>query len=188
MGSCLSDSLWRVARGFARGFARGHKDPLGGTGFGEDAGIGQECAHGLLGGFLSPLYNKRCDEYGGDINGRLRLTGLGGMNPNNGEAENVRVYTREGKIYEGTLQLCNASVHVNGDYSNAKRNWDTTEVVLDEDVSSAADDDIGAGGDYNTGDISYGITDEYSVAPLADDISAATSAIMFFAIYNRGGL
>ncbi|MGN1344999.1 MAG: FAD-dependent oxidoreductase [Traorella sp.] len=31
-------------------------------------------AHGLLGGFLSPQYNKRCDEYGGDINGRLRLT------------------------------------------------------------------------------------------------------------------
>ena len=31
-------------------------------------------AHGLLGGFLSPLYNKRCDEYGGDIDGRLRLT------------------------------------------------------------------------------------------------------------------
>ena len=31
-------------------------------------------AHGLLGGFLSPLYNKRVDEYGGDINGRLRLT------------------------------------------------------------------------------------------------------------------
>ncbi len=31
-------------------------------------------AHGLLGGFLSPLYNKRTDEYGGDINARLRLT------------------------------------------------------------------------------------------------------------------
>ena len=31
-------------------------------------------AHGLLGGFLSPLYNKRTDAYGGDINGRLRLT------------------------------------------------------------------------------------------------------------------
>lgn len=31
-------------------------------------------AHGLLGGFLSPLYNKRTDEYGGDIHGRLRLT------------------------------------------------------------------------------------------------------------------
>ena len=72
-------------------------------------------------------------------NGRLRLTNLGGMKADNGEAENVRVYTRDGRIYEGTLQLCNASVHVNGDYSNAKRSFDTTEVVLDEDVSAAAD-------------------------------------------------
>lgn len=31
-------------------------------------------AHGLLGGFLSPLYNKRTDEYGGGIDHRLRLT------------------------------------------------------------------------------------------------------------------
>ena len=71
--------------------------------------------------------------------GRLRLTNLGGMKADNGEAENVRVYTRDGKIIDGTLQLCNASVHVNGDYSTAKRSFDTTEVVLDEDVSSAAD-------------------------------------------------
>ena len=72
-------------------------------------------------------------------NGRLRLTALGGMNANNGEAENVRIYTRDGKTYEGTLQLCNASVHVNGDYSSAKRSFDTMEIVLDEDVQSAAD-------------------------------------------------
>ena len=72
-------------------------------------------------------------------NGRLRLTALGGMNANNGETENVRVYTRDGKIYEGTLQLCNASIHVNGDYAGAKRSFDTTEVVLDEDCKSAAD-------------------------------------------------
>ena len=72
-------------------------------------------------------------------NGRLKMTGLGGMNPNNAEAENVRVYARNGKVFEGTCQLCNASVHVNGDYSSAKRSWDTVEVVLDEDVTSAAD-------------------------------------------------
>ena len=72
-------------------------------------------------------------------NGRLRITALGGMNANNGEAENVRVYTRCGKIIEGTLQLCNASVHVNGDYSTTKRSFDTMEIVLDEDVISAAD-------------------------------------------------
>ena len=72
-------------------------------------------------------------------NGRLRLSPLGGMSANNGEAENVWVYTRGGKVIDGTCQLCNASVHVNGEYSNAKRSFDTVEVVLDEDVKSADD-------------------------------------------------
>ena len=72
-------------------------------------------------------------------NGRMKLTNLGGMRPENGEAENVRVYTRDGKVYEGTLQLCNASVHVNPDYKTAKRDFDTCELVLDEDVKSAED-------------------------------------------------
>ena len=72
-------------------------------------------------------------------NGRLRLTPLGGMNANNAEAENVRVYTRSGKVIEGTFQLCNASVHVNKDYTTAARTFDSCEVVLDADVNSAAD-------------------------------------------------
>lgn len=39
-------------------------------------GVEIQCAHahGLLGGFLTPLYNKRTDEYGGDLDSRLRLT------------------------------------------------------------------------------------------------------------------
>ena len=72
-------------------------------------------------------------------NGRLRLTALGGMSPCNGEAENVRVYTRDGKIYEGTFQLCNASVHVNKDYGTAPRTFDSCEVVLDELVENGKD-------------------------------------------------
>ena len=72
-------------------------------------------------------------------NGRLRLSPLGGMSANNGEAENVWVYTRSGKVIDGTCQLCNASVHVNGEYANAKRSFDTVEIVLDEDVNSADD-------------------------------------------------
>ena len=72
-------------------------------------------------------------------NGRLRVTNLGGMRAENAEAENVRVYTRSGKVYDGTLQLCNASVHVNGSYGDTKRSFDTTEVVLDEDVKSEDD-------------------------------------------------
>ena len=71
--------------------------------------------------------------------GTLRLTPLGGMNANNAECENVRVYTRSGKVYEGTMQLCNPSIHVNKEYDTAKRGFDTCQVVLDEDVSSAAD-------------------------------------------------
>ncbi len=71
--------------------------------------------------------------------GRLRITPLGGMNACNGEAENVRIYTRSGKVFEGTLQLCNASIHVNKDYSTIQRSFDTTEIVLDEDVKDAKD-------------------------------------------------
>lgn len=69
-------------------------------------------------------------------NGRLRLTPLGGMRAENAETENVRVHTRTGKIYEGTVQLCNASVHVNGAYGDTQRTFDTVEAVLDEDVKT----------------------------------------------------
>ena len=73
-------------------------------------------------------------------NGRLSLTPLGGMNANNAEAENCRIHTRFGKkVYEGTLQLANASIHVNGDYNDKKRTFDETEIVLDEKVHSRED-------------------------------------------------
>lgn len=72
-------------------------------------------------------------------NGRLRLSNVGGLNANNCEAENCRIYTRGGKVYTGCLQLCNASLHVNRDYTDAKRKFDTTEVVIDENVKSADD-------------------------------------------------
>lgn len=88
------------------------------------------------------LLEAHTDTLGGMVaeikgNGRLRITNLGGMRAENGETENARVYTRDGKIYEGTLQLCNASVHVNGSYGDTKRSFDTTEIVLDEDVKDA---------------------------------------------------
>ena len=67
--------------------------------------------------------------------GRLALSPLGGMSPQNAEAENLRVHTRSGKIVEGTLQLCNASIHVNGDYQKTERTWETVEAVLDEPVT-----------------------------------------------------
>lgn len=90
------------------------------------------------------LLEAHTDTLGGMVaevkgSGRLRLTNLGGMRAENSETENVRVYTRAGRVIEGTLQLCNASVHVNGAFADTKRSFDTTEVLLDEDVKSADD-------------------------------------------------
>ncbi len=90
------------------------------------------------------LLEAHTDTLGGMVceitgSGRLKITNLGGMEANNAEAENVRIYTREQFVYEGTLQLCNASVHVNGEYHSTKRSFDTMEVVIDENVSSADD-------------------------------------------------
>ena len=100
---------------------------LGGTT--TDDGLLLEAHTDTLGGMVSQIKG----------NGRLKLTKIGGMRAENGEAENVKIYAREGRIIDGTLQLCNASVHVNPDYKTAKRDFDTTEVVVDEDVRSAAD-------------------------------------------------
>lgn len=71
--------------------------------------------------------------------GRLKVTAIGGLNPNNAEAENCTIVTRDGKKYSGTFQLVNASVHVNADYSTQKRTFDTVEVVIDEKVFSKED-------------------------------------------------
>lgn len=72
-------------------------------------------------------------------NGRLRLTRIGGMNANNAECENARVYTRDGKVFEGCFQMNDPSIHVNGDYSTQKRDYDGMELVLDEKVFSKDD-------------------------------------------------
>ena len=94
-----------------------------------DAPILLEAHMDTLGGMVCSINEK----------GRLMLSALGGMNPNNAEAENCRVYTRSGKVYSGTFQLKNASIHVNGSYNDTARSYDAMEVVLDEPVESKAD-------------------------------------------------
>ena len=92
-------------------------------------GLFLEAHSDTLGGMVSQIKGSGC----------LKITNLGGMNANNAEAENVRVYTRDGRVYEGTCQLHDPSIHVNGSYNDTKRSWDSVEIVLDEDVHSAAD-------------------------------------------------
>ena len=87
------------------------------------------------------LVETHTDTLGGMVaevkgNGRLRLTALGGMSPNNAETENCVVITRDGKRYEGCFQMNNPSIHVNGSYDQQDRTYDNMEVVLDEMVFS----------------------------------------------------
>ena len=90
------------------------------------------------------LLEAHADTLGGMVaeikgNGRLRIVNVGGMCASNAETENCRIITKFNGIYEGTLQLCNASVHVNGDYATTARKWETVEVLLDEIVENAED-------------------------------------------------
>ncbi len=51
----------------------------------------------------------------------------------------MRIITKADGIYEGTCQLVDASVHVNGSYAKTERTWDTVEVLVDEDVTCRED-------------------------------------------------
>ncbi|MBR3355334.1 MAG: M42 family metallopeptidase [Oscillospiraceae bacterium] len=98
-----------------------------------------------LGGEGNPLVlTAHLDTLGGIVceiksNGRLRISNLGGLRAVNCETENVRIYARNGRIIDGCLQLCNASTHVNHEMDKIERDFKTTEIVLDEDVSSKDD-------------------------------------------------
>ena len=73
------------------------------------------------------------------VEGRIHIVKVGGLHPHNCERENVRIHTREGKVYTGTFQLHNPSAHVNPSYADTPRNLDTMEIVLDEEVFSKAE-------------------------------------------------
>ena len=95
----------------------------------KENGLLLEAHTDTLGGMVSSIKSS----------GRLVVTPLGGMNANNAETENVTVITKFDGEYEGTFQLNNASIHVNGEYNDTKRTFDSCEVVLDEDVKSDED-------------------------------------------------
>lgn len=90
------------------------------------------------------LLEAHLDTLGGMVsevkaNGRLKIVPVGGMNANNAEAENCKIITKFDGEVEGTLQLVNASVHVNKEYDDTKRTFAAMEVVLDEKVATSDD-------------------------------------------------
>lgn len=103
------------------------------------------CIVCCLGGKGKPVVlSAHIDTLGAEIaeiknDGHLRLTPIGGLPAAVVETENCRVYTRSGKAYEGTFQLVNASLHVNGELTKTVRTYDNMEVLLDENVASKKD-------------------------------------------------
>lgn len=70
-------------------------------------------------------------------NGRLKFTHIGGMSDNAVENENVHIHTRDGRVYDGTVQCIYASRHVFSDRDQCARNTENMEIVIDEVVHSA---------------------------------------------------
>ena len=82
------------------------------------SGYTKEVAEYVLGEYRALGYEPKLTVKGGV------LVALGGKNK------------EDAVMLEGTCQLSNASVHVNGDYSDTKRSWDEMEIVLDEKADS----------------------------------------------------
>lgn len=73
-------------------------------------------------------------------NGALQVAPLGGLNASNVETETARVITRDGKVFDATFQVENASSHVNKELSTTLRSFDgSLELLLDEEVHSKTD-------------------------------------------------
>lgn len=73
-------------------------------------------------------------------NGRLKMTQIGGFPWNAVEGEYCTISTDEDKTYTGTILTNKASTHVHGgDVVSNKRDENTMEVRIDENVTSADD-------------------------------------------------
>lgn len=118
-------------------------------------------------------------------NGRLRITNIGGLNANNVEAENCRIVTKFNGIYEGTCQLIDASIHVNGKYDSTLRSFDTVEVLIDENVHSKEDvQKLGiSAGDYVCFDPRTRITDSGYIKSRFLDDKLSVAIILAYAKY-----
>lgn len=116
-------------------------------------------------------------------NGRLAISN-GTLNPNNIETENVRVITRSGAVYGGTIQLENASVHVNPDV-NAERKFTNLEVVLDEDVTSKEDvEKLGiCAGDFLAVEPRFQVTEKGYIKSRFLDDKASSGVLLGIAKY-----
>lgn len=100
-----------------------------------------------LGGDGDVLYIMvHCDTIGLVVNGinkdgTLKITYIGGLRAHSAERANVKVYTRKGNVYHGTIQRIHSSVHVAPlGVNDHPADYDSNLcLILDECVDSAQD-------------------------------------------------
>ncbi len=71
--------------------------------------------------------------------GTLSITAIGGPIMNTLDGEYCKVYTRDNKVYHGTILLNNPSAHVNKQSDTAARSCESMHVRLDEVVKNKED-------------------------------------------------
>ncbi|MEF9893062.1 M42 family metallopeptidase [Anaerorhabdus sp.] len=71
--------------------------------------------------------------------GKLAVTKVGGPIMNTLDGEYCRIYTREGKVFTGTILSTSPSIHVYKDAGTLQRDQDTMEIRIDEIVKSKED-------------------------------------------------
>lgn len=72
-------------------------------------------------------------------NGRLQLIKIGGMVYPSLDSECCKIYTRDEKVYSGTIFSTIPSEHVYPESNTSVRDANTLEILLDEDVNSKED-------------------------------------------------
>ena len=114
-------------------------------------------------------------------NGRLALTKLGGPSTPTLDGEYCKIYTRDGKVYKGTILSTSPAVHVYKDANTKSRDIDELEVRIDEMVNSK-EDVIKLGiqnGDIVCYDTKFEITDSgFLKTRFIDDKASAVVLIM----------
>jgi len=133
-----------------------------------------------------------CDTLGAVVstikpNGRLTVSRVGGLNPNNVETNCVKVLTRFNGSYEGTFQIPNASTHVNADVNKPRTFESNLEVVLDEFVTSAKEArDLGIrNGDFIAVDPRFTVTGKGYIKSRFLDDKASASVLLTYAKYLK---
>ena len=121
------------------------REELGRIGYPETTGPRRGGVACCLGGEGNPItLTAHADTLGAMVraikdNGTLMITPIGGLNPNNAETSNVEIITKFNGSYSGTIQVENASTHVNPHVNDPRSFDENIEVVIDEDVHSVED-------------------------------------------------